>query len=507
GAAYGQLISTDISRRPDITVAQVLGAHKPMRVVARTLHPVNTLRQVAEVSEMAGRLGSWNAAARHVEKHMPNAPPIVKIVTKARQAQEANVNFARLGDITAYINDAIAFFGPAVASARRLALLTAGVRNVPEFGWDPKAARGTGIKLGYQPNMRRLLRFILAGLGFVAIPTIALWLLNKDNPAYWEIPQRDRDLYWFIPLSDDLFLRVPKPFEIGQIFGAPIERAMQSVYARDPEAFKGVAESMWEVLSPAYVPTAAVPMLEQFGNKSLFWGTPIVPEHLEDADAYLQFRPSTTEIAKVLGEKLNLSPAFMENYVRGWGGTLGIEGLRAADWTLQAAGVIPSKPGEGWTAERIPVLKAFLTRAYEYAKSVQDFYDLSGESAQATASARAVRTDLDDAYKYYGQLSTKWFSPKANAAYVALGNTPEGQQRAVAWAAGKQKERQILLNVTRVALAHLRNERSDLDRDTSVAPETRRQRIMEINRKMAVIAREAVKKDKAWRETAEMWPQ
>jgi hypothetical protein len=65
----------------------------------------------------------------------------------------------------------------------------------------------------------------------ITLPTIALWMLNKDNEEYQNAPRWEKDLFYFIPLPWGGFARIPKPFEAGQIFGsfprAALERLLQ----------------------------------------------------------------------------------------------------------------------------------------------------------------------------------------------------------------------------------------------------------------------------------------
>ena len=113
-----------------------------------------------------------------------------------------------------------------------------------------------------------------------------------------------------------------------------------------------------------------------------------------------QYLPYTTEAAKVLGRIVGAfpglrdtsisadspvaggvaralsSPVLIENYVRGWSGTLGTYALHIADEALRKTGVLPDPIQPTATLADIPVIRAFVVR-YPSAttQSIQDFED------------------------------------------------------------------------------------------------------------------------------------
>jgi len=44
---------------------------------------------------------------------------------------------------------------------------------------------------------------------FVVTPTIGIYLLNKDNPNYWNQSQQIRDLNFMLPIGNDNWLKIP----------------------------------------------------------------------------------------------------------------------------------------------------------------------------------------------------------------------------------------------------------------------------------------------------------
>jgi hypothetical protein len=76
------------------------------------------------------------------------------------------------------------------------------------------------------------------------------------------------------------------------------------------------------------------------------------------------------------------SPALIENYVRGWTGSLGMYVLHAADVSLRKAGVIPDPQNKmPWELADVPVVKAFVVRYPTMgAQPIQDFYEAHGRA-------------------------------------------------------------------------------------------------------------------------------
>src|SRR5690606_10557425 len=71
----------------------------------------------------------------------------------------------------------------------------------------------------------------------IPLPSVVLYVINRNIPAYWELPQWRRDLFWNIPYrGGEKFIMIPKPFELGVLFGALPERALTFIDQQDPNA-------------------------------------------------------------------------------------------------------------------------------------------------------------------------------------------------------------------------------------------------------------------------------
>ena len=375
------------------------GVGKQMWNVVRS--PIDALRVASELAENSTRLGEF----KKVRAMQERAGIIGKAATQeaAFRAREVTLDFSRMGAKMRAFNMITAFANAQIQGVDRV---------VRAFKDNPMA---TTIKVG-------------AG---ITIPAVLLWWANRDEPRYKEIPNWEKDMYWIVMTGygrpgdpgyePGHIYRVPKPFEIGVIFGSAVERSLDAYVNHNPDAYKQLTDSIVGALTPSTIPTAAVPVLEQFANRSSFTGRNLIPAPAERLLPEYQYTPYTTELAKRLGEifgafpgiregrtssDLNAAsfvsralstPVLIENYVQAWSGGLGRYALMAADAGLRKAGVLPDPPTPAWSLSDIPVVKAFVVR-YPSAstQSIQDFYDAYARDAMYfnTWMAKAKEGDM-----------------------------------------------------------------------------------------------------------------
>ncbi len=330
-------------------------------------HPIDTLRALSQLTEEATRLGEFRAAR---ERGLAEGlSPREAAEQAAYTSREVTLDFARRGTQTRAMNMITAFFNAQIQGVDRLARA---------FHDDPM---GTTLKIA----------------GGITIPSVLLWLNNHNDPRYQEIPQWERDLFWIIITESHIF-RIPKPFEVGVMFGSGPERLLDMLADQHPDAFRNFASSVYGALTPSFVPTVALPFVEQFANRSTFTDRPLIPKAMEGQLPEYQYNPYTTETAKALGQIIGAfpgiregkvgdglgagvaralsSPILMENYLRAWTGGLGNYTLQLTDLGLRKAGVLPDPPKPDDTLADIPVVKAFAVRYPSAgAESIQRFYD------------------------------------------------------------------------------------------------------------------------------------
>jgi hypothetical protein len=341
--------------------------------------PIEQLRVLSELGENATRLGEFKRVTK-------GAVDVETLQKGAFASKEITLDFARIGAKMKAMNAITAFFNASIQGTDRVA------RAMKDNPKATSAAIGAGITL----------------------PSVLLWAANRNDRRYQELPDWQKDLFWIIPtdkwedataedaegvpdylvreengktqINKGPIYRVPKPFELGVIFGSGAERSLEAIVGDDPEAMDGFLMTMAEGMLPSFVPTGAVPVIESYSNKSIFSGGPIIPGPLENQLPEYQYKPYTTETAKALGKFIaampNLkqskaaSPVIIENYIRAWTGGLGGHVMNIVDTSLKKAGVLPDPVRPAKTLADLPVIKAFVVRhPSASAKSIQKFYD------------------------------------------------------------------------------------------------------------------------------------
>jgi len=314
----------------------------------KNLNILHTMQEISQVMEQATRLGVYKAAIR---KGMT-------AVEAARQSRESTLNFARRGTDTKDINATIAFFNAGLQSINKSYLV---VKD------DPAG-------------------FTMKAIATITIPSLLLYIQNRNEDDYQEIPRWQRDLFWMFKVGENWY-RIPKPFLYGQVFGSLPERFMEYLDSQDKSAFTNLGESLYNALSPVagdpisgLMPTAVRPLIENMTNWSFFRERNIVPESKKKLVPSEQYGKYDTETSKLFGAILNVSPSKIENLVSGWLGGSGRYALQAGDkfmeFKRQFEGNDPKINPPTELAD-IPLVKGFAARSPKgyQSESVQKFYN------------------------------------------------------------------------------------------------------------------------------------
>ena len=213
-----------------------------------------------------------------------------------------------------------------VGTSRTMAYLRAMIPfvNSPIQGYarDIAAARGRIDGVSKEQG-KRMLQFRLAKYA-AFIATYAA--MRSGDPSYENQDPDQRDNYFFIG-----GLRIPAPQELRGLKAA-IERGTRAYALNAPGADLGAADigaavlrKHWEMVSNLVlpVPTVARPILENITNYNLHANRPLVSAGLAHQEARLQFNQGTSEMGKMIGDMLNVSPIKVDNFISGYGGYFG----------------------------------------------------------------------------------------------------------------------------------------------------------------------------------------
>lgn len=345
GAAQSATVSLD----RDYLHGQMRDLLKKRSVLSMCANPIEALRAFSEATEMATRLAEFDLAKKGYtgigNRLFGKDRKPLSNVEAGIEARDITLDFGRHGKRTQSLNQTIAFFNAAIQGTDKM---------IREF----KAHPG-------QMTMKTFMG--------ITVPSLVLWYLNKDDPRYQELPQWQKDIFWVIPGKDTLY-KIPKPFELGILFGTVPERMLQYMYdkekGRNGPGFKGLGGSIWSNLAPSIIPTGFLPGAEWISNYSFFMGRNIVPLSQSKLPDHQQYGPYTSYLARKVGNAFDLSPRKIDNTIQDVGGNLAALGNSIID---KAAGLAEKRPAKRWS--EAPGVRGFTATPYASSDSVQRLRD------------------------------------------------------------------------------------------------------------------------------------
>ncbi|MCE9926593.1 LPD5 domain-containing protein [Aeromonas media] len=311
-------------------------------------------------------------------------------------------------------------------------------------------------------------RAIAKRAGMITAASLALLAHNWDDERYEGLPDWDKDANWHFWLGEHHW-RIPKPFEIGVLFGTIPERMVRALGDKDTGAQfgKAVARAIGDTFALNPTPQLVKPMVEAAFNYDSFRGGPIDGPQDLNVQAEARYNEQTSLLMRELGELTGFSPKQLEHLVIGYTGTMGSYVMAAADGLIRAA-----RPGESasWRADEIPLVKA-VYRGTGPAKSTQhmeEFYRMLNEVNQLKRTV--------DQYRSEG------LTDKASELLEEQG--------------GILKSRRSLSR-TQQQVRVVRNKIELIQRDRTLAAEEKRRRIDEMLARRNDLVYQAVNKNKA----------
>lgn len=346
GAAHAAMVSLD----RDYLSGQLRDImSRESKVTKLIKNPIEVLRAMSEATEMATRLAEYDNARKGYtglgNRLFGKDRKPLTAREAALESRDITLDFSRRGSHTKTANRVVAFFNAAIQGTDKMARA---------FKEDP---RGMTVKT----------------MLYITLPSVMLWYMNKDDERYQELPQWEKDTFWIIPGKENMY-KIPKPFEAGILFGTAFERMLQYMddkkSGRNGVGFKGFGERVIDSMTPSFMPTAVIPIFEAMTNKSLFRQRNLIPQSQENLPAHLQYGANTSEVAKFVGDKINVSPYIVDNTIRGYGGGLAGLGLSGID---AATGAKENNASKKWY--EAPGLRGFTAAPYQSSNSVQRVYD------------------------------------------------------------------------------------------------------------------------------------
>lgn len=303
--------------------------------------------------------------------------------------------------------------------------------------------------------------------GYIALFSLLLAGLNDDDERYQALMDWDKDMHWHIFLGDQHF-RIPKPFELGLIFGTVPERLLHTLTGTQDggDLAKAVSQGVFQTLAFNPVPQFYQPIRELQANRNFFRDSPIEDMSDEGKLPEARFDERTSALGRALGQvtgpTLGLSPKQLDHLVQGYTGTLGGYVLGMSTLVASAFDGVDSPSAR---ASDLPVLKVLFqgddVRSTQYQS---EFYDMMQEADQLY---RTVKTYQDE-----GRVE-------------AAGELLEGNR-------DKLKHRPAL-GLARQQLGAVRRQMDAVYRDTAMDGAAKRRRLEELQARSNQIAERVVR--------------
>lgn len=314
------------------------------------------------------------------------------------------------------------------------------------------------------------------------VATLALAWANSDNDDYDELPDWSKDTYWHFWLNG-VHLKIPKPFELGVVFGTVPERLMR--YAMGQDTGKKAAAQVWkaiadqlQVLGPGTgpvpwlpLPQIVAPAVNAGVNYDPFRQAPIEGMADEGKLASLRYGPTTSRAVRAAvqavapaADTIGLSPKKLEYLVKGYLGTVGAYALGISDLAFRAIdGKAPPQPAS--RLDELPIIKSF----YEQSPARGTVYE---------SDLYALREEVSQVYRSIKALESEDRDDEADALREKH--------------AGKLDVRRQLERAAK-RLKRLNRERDEVYADMAMDPKAKRTRLDEILAEKAELAREVMK--------------
>jgi hypothetical protein len=278
--------------------------------------------------------------------------------------------------------------------------------NPPIQGWARDIAALRGRLSGVSPAQgRKLIAFKLAKYAMM-ISAYTVFSSGSDDYERKTDDQRD-DNFWLAGQK----ISVPQELRPFKVL---IERMTRSMVINtgkgtgeieDPEIIGRVFKKSFEIaFGLAPVPTLFKPVAEVAANFDIHSGNQLTSTHTAQESPMFQTNSTTSALAKLVGEALNipgLSPIQIDHYLQGW---LGLTGGAIGDFSNLLAS------DTGVPMHKWPIIGSIIAQNPHPGGDMEKFYDLQDKIKRAQADLKTLEERGDPK-------ALKAFI-KENAAYI-----------------------------------------------------------------------------------------
>ena len=350
----------------------------------------STIDNIASAFEYGTRIGEFKLAKKNGKSDMD----------AGFDAREISTDFSVIGAnrfLTGYI--------------RTVPFLNAMVQS------QDRVFREAFVKKKYDGNPAGLAMKAFMG---ITIPTLVLYLINKDDEDYKQIPDWEKRTNWLVKVGDSTgqkqegtvdsggsrYVKIPRPYDVGFVYAT-----MPEIFFKYVEDDKGkeFAEGMMWTMTQMYgidgVPAMMTGWWDLVKNKK-WTGAPVVPKALADVSATEQYTSNTAETFIRMGEALGVSPIKAEHMFKAYTGYLGGYLLAATDNMLWDESKFGEKPEKDLSDNVF--LRRFLTKEVRPSTAAMEkFFDLKEKSDEIVSTfkqkvdvRRAIKGQIKKGQKF-----------------------------------------------------------------------------------------------------------
>jgi len=293
----------------------------------------------------------------------------------------------------------------------------------------------------------------------VAGTTLLYTALMQNNKAYKNATEDEKLNYWFIPMPGmkDV-VRVPIPFESGVIFKS-LPEAMYNLAATDAKS-KDVLPAFAKQLvgnvpgvSTAFLPQGVKPVVEALTNTDLYSLSPIESARDKTQQAGYRSHANTTEISKLVGQYLGISPVQLDHFIQSYTSTTGIALMSMFNPVLRGT----SAPEA--TAHELPLVGSFFQPS-DGAGLINKAYDSMANIEQLHNTYTNLESENPDkADKFYTRYSREIDSASAAGTFKQQMGELNKQEREI------RGDRTLSPAQKRKELDQIRQDKIDLAKD------------------------------------------
>lgn len=215
-------------------------------------------------------------------------------------------------------------------------------------------------KMPFNEKLKVKQKLIQRGLMMMGF-TMLYASLMSDDEAYQNANDDEKYGNWFVPNPfGEEHIKVPIPFEIGLIFKA-IPEALVNTMSGDEKArdtMSAIGKMAWNSI-PISGPQGVKPLLEVAINHSFYTGRDIESARLQRYEPGERYTERTSEVAKMIGGALNISPTKIDYLVRGYTGSLPLAVASLANPILRSSETGEQPEPRGLLSSETPLVGSF----------------------------------------------------------------------------------------------------------------------------------------------------